>query len=247
MKICDAVLSQSPTLWACSDTNLGTEVTTPLSYPDGEAIVVYAFEKSGKFTLHDGGMAAYNLAKSGKSLGRKLTAKSADYARLYGCELREGRVYRACGAENVQLGILTVASVCQFIASHLPLDEQKKAEFEEKVIDVVRATVAAPSVEINPKLIGKTGHEYVATAAIKSREGNGILAIIDSVSSSRSVASKFRSFYDLKKNQSLSRADRIAVLEDFEGFPEGDIPLLQDVSNTVPLGNLPKRLETYAN
>lgn len=246
MKICETVLSQSVALWACNDTNLGTEVVTPLSYPDGEAVVVYAFENSGKFTLHDGGMAALNLAKSGKGFSKKLASRANDYAKLYGCEMRDGRVFRACSHESVQLGIFTVASVCQFIASHISLDDQKKAEFEEKVINVLRASVSASLIEINPKITGETGHSYTPTAAILEGGGGRIRAIIDTVSSSRSVAAKFRSFYDFKKNEALSLTDRIAVLETFEEFPEGDVPLLQDVSNTVVFSSLPKRLEAYA-
>lgn len=245
-KLCEKANLQSERLWVCNDTNLGTEIVTPLSYPDGEAIVLYAFEKSGQVALHDGGMAAYNLAKWGQNFTQKISSKAVGYAKMYGCEMREDRVFRACTVENLHLAIFTAASVCQFIASHVPFDDRRKVEFEEKVIDVLNSMDFRKGIELRPKLQGDTGHEYRTTAAILLPSGDKFAAIIDAISSSRSVASKFRAMYDIKRNSLYEKTERISVIDDSEEFPEGDIPLLQDVSNTVLFSALPKRLEAYA-
>ena len=244
--VCEDIKMHAAAMLGCSETNLGTEISTPLSYPDGEAISVFVFEKSGVATIHDGGMAAYNLAKSGQSYTKSIAAKSSTFAGMYGCEVRDQRVHRYCDVSKVSEAIYTVASVCSFIGSLLPLDDKAKADFEAKVLATLGSDFPIEQLDLKPKHIGETGKIYNATAAIIDKITGDDIVLIEAVSNSRSVNSKFRAFYDIRNNPLYKSLDRISVFDDDEVFPEGDIPLLQDVSNVVPFSAFETRILQYA-
>ena len=82
--LCEDIKLHTSRMLVCNETNLGTEICTPLSYPDGEAVTVFAFVKGSTVTLHDGGMAAYSLGKSGQSFTKKIAQRAEIFAKLYG-------------------------------------------------------------------------------------------------------------------------------------------------------------------
>jgi hypothetical protein len=230
----------------CSETDLGTETSTPLLYPDGEARSVFGFEKGGVAIIHDGGMAAYNLAKSGQSYTKSIAVDSSAFAGMYGCEIRGHIVYRSCDISKVSEDIYTVASACSFTGPLLPLDEKATADSEAEVLATLGRDFPTDHLNLKPKHIGETGKVYDATAAIIDKIMGDDLVLIKAVSNSRSVNSKFRAFYDIRDNPLYKSVDRISVFDAQEVFPEGDMPRLQDVSNLVPIAAFETKILQYA-
>ena len=141
--------------------------------------------------------------------------------------------------------IYTVASVCSFVGSQLAFDEVAKSDFEAKILLTLGKYIPHERINLKPQYFGDTGKVYSATASIIDIKIGLDSAVIEAVSSPRAVSSKFRAFYDIRKNPLYSNVVRLSVFDDSEDFAEGDIPLLQDVSNAVPFSALEKRIMEY--
>ena len=245
--LAERLLRDTFALLGTFESNLGTELQLPVLYANGDFVtVVVNANDQGEAIVHDAGFAAMTLANEGRSLSRKATRRAADYAARLGCRFVDGRVSLRCKLDDVASAAMMVGSVCRFVADQGVPDARTSGDFAQKVRDILRAQVGEARMVPNFVVRGHTGSEYEVTAAITSRDPAKPSALVEAVPSPRTVAGRFRHLYEVKANDAYAGIDRLAVYDEEEEFTQGDLLLLQDVSNVVAFSDFQERARRYA-
>ena len=229
------------------ESNLGIEVSLPALYPNGEHVVVVLRELDQEnVLLHDGGFSLQAISSMGLSLQKNAIKHIIEYAARMGCSFENGRVTRKCPATKVAAAAMTVSNVCLYVASQFQVMQEPKKDFDSIVREALSKKLSEDMVTPNYSIIGASGGKYSVTAAILLPNNEKPKAIIEAISTPKSVSGRFRHLYDIKANIEYSSVERIAVYDDAETFHQHDYLLLQDVSNVVAFADLNKRVESYA-
>ncbi|MDF1680420.1 hypothetical protein [Ponticaulis sp.] len=226
--------------------NLGYEIRLPLIYSNGEMVSVVVDERDDCCLVHDAGFAAMTLSASGQTMTQRIEDRVKAYASTMECHFERGRVWRKVSKDQATAAVLSVGSVCRYIADQASPDTKKRAEFEVRVNSVLQKMLGEDRISWHQKVTGKSGGTYDVTAAIIELNTKQPKALIEAIGSARAVPHRFRHLYEIKSSQRYRNVDLISVYDDQEVFESSDIVLLQDVSNAVPYSSFERRVKQYA-
>jgi len=247
ISVAERLLKDTCGMMSTFESNLGVEVSLPSLYPNGEHVVVVLRELDHEnVLLHDGGFSLQAISSMGLNLQKNAIKHIIEYASLMGCSFENGRVIRRCPSVKVAAAAMTVSNVCLYVASQFQVMQEAKKDFDSIVREVLSKKLSTDLVVPNYSILGASGGKYSVTAAITLPSIEKPKAIIEAISTPKSVSGRFRHLYDIKANAEYSNVERIAVYDDDESFHQYDYLLLQDVSNVVAFADLNKRVEVYA-
>ncbi len=237
----------SRALITARETNLGYEISMPVIHPTGQCVSVVVTVAGGDYVVHDAGFGAMYLTSAGVSMTKKLHKKLAGIAEMYGCEFISGRMSMTCTEKQLAIAIALVANASKAVGDQV-LEAKKKQirDFKREVSAVLMSVAGAPRVRTGAEIVGDSGTTYEVNFVLLDRALREPVAYVEPVSDRDAVNSKFREFSDIKANENYSKIDRITVYDDRHEWRSGDIIILRRVSNTVPFGDLPTRLERLA-
>ncbi len=218
--------------------NLGYEVQLPVIYPNGDCATVVVAPSADRWLVNDAGFAAMALANNGVRFTAKLKARIADLSKHYGCEFANQRMSRIATSEELPLAIAVVANASRTIADQLlQIHQQPILSFKQTVIERVREYVGAERVRENELVIGSSGTEYHIGAAVLDASGSRPVAYVEAVRDMEGVNKRFREFYDISLVPALSDMTRIVMYDDAADLRQGDLLVLQNVSNVVRISD----------
>lgn len=227
------------------ESNLGYELQFPMMHATGDYVTVVVRIERNSAYIYDAGFAAMILTTQGQSLSKKINERASIYAQRMGCQYENGRVSRRADLADVVPAAITVAAVCRYLSDQAALTAAPKPEFLSRVRNALIEVVGKDRMRPTYTAFGASGSDYQPDAVILRKEIEIPAAFVEAISSPKSVATRFRRLYDIKKNDDYQAIDRIAVYNDEEDFESGDLLILQDVSNLVPYRAFSERARAY--
>lgn len=229
------------------ETPSGLEIEMPVVYPNGECVsVVVTTVPGSSYIVHDAGLGAMYLTSAGLSLTQKLTDKLMRLAQTYGCEFISGRMSRSCDENQLAIAIALVANASRAVGDQALEHREKKIRDFRKEVSLVLRDVLPQQRLRSERVIGTSGTEYQVSNVVLTPDGQHTLAFIEPVADQKAVDKRFREFFDIASNENYSGVQRISVFDDRSAWRDGDIAVLNRVSNTVPFSSLPKRARGLA-
>lgn len=229
-------------------TSLGLEVQLPVIYPNGDLVTVVVTEENGQTIVHDGGFAAMTLATAGVVITKKMKARIAALSNHYGCEFSNERMVKVAKRDNLPLVVAVVANASRTIADQLLQSRANPLfNFRQEVIDRVKEYVGAKRVRENEAVIGKSGTQYSIGAVVLDGALRSPVAYVEAVKDLDGVNKRFREFYDISQLLFSPEPDRIILYDDKAHLRQGDLIILQDVSNVVRFSDAETRFRQLAN
>ncbi len=230
------------------ESNLGFEVQLPVIYPNGDFATVVVAQNGDSFLVHDAGFAAMTLANHAVRMTAKLRARIAKLARHYGCEFSNERMARIATVDELPLAIAVVANASRTIADQLlQVPTQPILSFRQTVIERVKEFVGSNRVRENELVVGNSGTEYHIGAAVLDRQLSKPVAYVEAVRDMEGVNKRFREFYDISLVPELSDMTCIVLYDDAAELRQGDLLVLQNVSNVVRFSDAEARLKPLTN
>lgn len=226
--------------------NLGFEVQLPVIYPNGDFVSVVVAPSGDRFNVHDAGFAAMTLANHAIRLTSKLKSKIVNLSRHYGCEFSDERMTRLATIDELPLAVAVVANASRTIADQiLQVHTQPIFSFKQTVIERVRDFVGTSRVREDELVIGESGTEYHIGAAVLDRDRTRPVAYVEAVRDMEGVNKRFREFYDISLVPELSAMTRIVLYDDAADLRQGDLLVLQNVSNVVRFSDVEARFRPF--
>lgn len=227
------------------ETSLGFEVQIPVIYPNGDFVTVAVAPSGDEFVVHDAGFAAMMLANSAVRLTGKMKARIDALSRHYGCEFTNERMLRVVPRDQLSVAVAVVANASRTIADQmLQIHPQPILSFKQTVIERVKDYVGATRVRENEPIVGDSGTEYHIGAAVLDRKLSRPVALVEAVRDMDGVNKRLREFYDISLVPSLEDMDRIVLYDDAAQFRQGDLLVLQNVSNVVRFSDAEARFKS---
>lgn len=227
--------------------SLGLEVQLPVIYPNGDLVTVVVTEENGSTIVHDGGFAAMTLATGGVAITRKMRDRIVALSTHYGCEFRNERMIKTALADDLPLVVAVVANASRTIADQLlQTHAQPLFTFRQEVIARVKEYVGAKRVRENEAVTGKSGTQYNIGAVVLDKALRDPVAYVEAVKDLEGVNKRFREFYDISQMLFNPEPDRIIMYDDNANLRQGDLIILQDVSNVVRFSDAETRFRQMA-
>ena len=239
--------SAAMSLVSAKETNLGFEVELPVVYPNGQCVSVVISVAGGHYVVHDAGHGAMYLTDSGVSLTKQLSERLRRLADLYGCDFVSGRMTKACDAHQLAVAIALVANASRAVGDQvLEQREGKLRDFRREVASAVQRSVPEKRVKRSLPVTGQSGTTYQVSNVVLGDDAQTELAFVEPIADQMAVDRRFREFFDIASNSEYETVQRISVYDDRISWRDGDLAVLNRVSNIVPFSSLPKRLERFA-
>ena len=228
--------------------SLGLEVQLPVIYPNGDLVTVVVTEENGQTIVHDGGFAAMTLATAGVTITKKMNERIAALSKHYGCEFSNERMLKVAKIDDLPLVVAVVANASRTIADQLLQSRANPLfSFRQDVIDRVKEYVGAKRVRENEAVTGKSGTQYSIGAVVLDSALRAPVAYVEAVKDLDGVNKRFREFYDISQLLFNPEPDRIILYDDKAHLRQGDLIILQDVSNVVRFSDAETRFRQLAN
>src|SRR5689334_374445 len=188
------------------------------------------------------------LANHAVRMTPKLSARIAKLAKHYGCEFSNERMARTATADELPLAVAVVANASRTIADQLlQVPTQPILSFRQTAIERVKEFVGSNRVRENELVVGNSGTEYHIGAAVLDRQLSKPVAYVEAVRDMEGVNKRFREFYDISLVPELSDMARIVLYDDAAELRQGDLLVLQNVSNVVRFSDAEARLKPLTN
>lgn len=224
--------------------SLGLEVQLPVIYPNGDFATVVVAPSAEQFVVHDAGFAAMTLSNHGVRLTGKMKARIANLSRHYGCEFANERMSRVVPYGQLAFAVAVVANASRTIADQiLQIYPQPILSFRQTVIDRIKEYVGSTRVRENESVVGDSGTEYHIGAAVLDSKLTRPVALVEAVRDMDGVNKRLREFYDISLVPSLKDMERIVLYDDKAALRQGDLLVLQNVSNVVRFSDAEARLK----
>lgn len=224
-----------------STTSLGTEVVTPVIYPNGECVIVLVAAEANGYVVHDAGLGAMYLEREGVRPNRDISARLSIIARRYHCDLTGGRVSIKSDANDVPVSVMLVANASRGIGDlAAEIRRQSDVQFRYILTERVRE-IAGGRLRENETFRGKSGTPYRVSNTILDDAGRDPIAFIVPLASRGSVATQFKELFDLR--EAFPNIVRESVYDEDSDFrPAEDGWVLSQVGEVVPFGEIRTRL-----
>jgi hypothetical protein len=228
--------------------SLGLEVQLPVIYPNGDLVTVVVTQENNQTMVHDGGFAAMALATAGITISKKMRVRIASLSKHYGCEFINDRMVKTAKADDLALVVAVVANASRTIADLLlQTHAQPLFTFRQEVIDQVKEFVGTKRVRENEAVTGKSGTEYHIGAVVLNQSLSSPVAYVEAVKDLEGVNKRFREFYDISQLLFAPEPERIIMYDDKANLRQGDLLILQDVSNVVRFSDAKTRFRALAD
>lgn len=228
--------------------SLGYEVQLPVIYPNGDFVTVVVAPNDNRFLVYDAGFAAMTLASHGVRMTLKMKSRIAELSKHYGCEFLNERMSRIATIDELPVAVAVVANASRTIADQLlQIHPQPILSFKQTVIERVKEFVGSTRVRENELVIGNSGTEYHIGAAVLDRHLSKPVAYVEAVRDMEGVNKRLREFYDISLVPELADMSRIVLYDDAAQLRQGDLLVLQNVSNVVRFSDAEARLRPLAN
>jgi hypothetical protein len=238
----DEVEAAARTLVSAQSSALGTEVTTPVVYPNGDCVVVLVAPNDARYVVHDAGLGAMYLTREGVRINRESEQRFGISAARYDCRYEGGRMVRRCEAADVAVSIMLVANASRSVAD-LATEARRQSEghFRHVLTERVREIVGLRLRE-NESFKGVSGTTYRIANTILDQQAREPVAFVVPVPTRSSVNPQFRELFDLKA--AFPDIFRDSVYNEGSDFrPQEDGWVLRQVGSVTPLGALRSELE----
>lgn len=187
------------------------------------------------------------LTDSGISLTKQLSQRLQRLADEYGCEFISGRMSKSCNARQLAVAIALVANASRAVGDQVfDRSETKLRDFKREVATVVGRSVPEERLKRSLQIIGDSGTSYLVSNVVLSGDSQKQLAFLEPIADQSAVDRSFREFFDISSNSDYSEVQRISVYDDRISWRDGDLAVLNRVSNIVPFTNLTTRLKRLA-
>lgn len=227
--------------------SLGLEVQLPVIYPNGDLATVVVAEEGDHYVAHDGGFAAMLLAGHGVGMTNKLRAKVESLSAHYGCAFVNDRMVRRAEIDTLPLAVAVVANASRTIADQLlETRNQPMFSFRREVIERVKEFVGSSRVREDEEVFGYSGTPYHVGAVILDKTAATPIALVEAVKDRDGVDKRFREFFDISLSETMSAPDRIVLYDERARLQQGDLIVLQKVSNVVRFSDAEARLKSLA-
>jgi len=227
--------------------SLGLEVQIPVIYSTGDFATVVVAKSNESIVAHDAGFAAMTLATHGVKMSNRMRARIVALSKHYGCEFLDDRMSKVATHETLPLAVAVVANASRTIADQLlQTQNQPVFSFRQEVIERVKEFVGSKRVRENETVVGRSGTQYNIGAVILDRQQSAPIAYVEAVRDMDGVNKRFREFYDISLVPEMSERDRIVLYDDEAELRQGDLIILQDVSNVVRFSDAEARLRPLA-
>lgn len=227
--------------------SLGLEVQLPVIYPNGDLVTVVVAEENDRIVVHDAGFAAMTLATAGIAITRKMRDRIISLSKHYGCEFSNERMTKLAKADELPIVVAVVANASRTIADQLlQTHAQPLFTFRQEVIGRVKEYVGENRVRENEAVTGKSGTQYNIGAVVLDKALREPVAYVEAVKDLEGVNKRFREFYDISQLQFNPEPDRIIMYDDKANLRQGDLIILQDVSNVVRFSDAEMRFRPMA-
>jgi hypothetical protein len=188
------------------------------------------------------------LANHGVRMSAKLKTRIADLSKHYGCEFSNERMTRIATADEVALAVAVVANASRTIADQLlQIYPQPILSFKQAVIERMKEYIGSERVRENELVVGNSGTEYHIGAAVLDSRQSKPVAYVEAVKDMDGVNKRFREFYDISLVPELKDMTRIVMYDDTADLRQGDLLVLQNVSNVVRFSDAEVRLRPWGN
>ncbi len=234
-------------LVSVNKSNLGFEVQLPVIYPSGDFTTVVVSSRGEDFVVHDAGFAAMTLADHAIRITGKLRVRVAQLAAHYGCDFSHDRMTKIATLDELPLAVAVVANASRTIADQmLQSRHQPIISFKQTVIDKVKQFVGEHRVRENEPVIGSSGTQYSIGAVVLNARKSAPIALVEAVRDLDGVNKRFREFYDISLEPQLAELERVVMYDDSAELRQGDLILLQNVSNVVRFSDAEARFIPWA-
>lgn len=214
--------------------NLGVEVSVPVTYPSGELVTVYVAVAAGDagFIVHDASMAAMSLSSVGVRLSTDQVRRARDLVHHYGCEFTDGRVSRFAQSEQVPPAILAVANASRIVADHaLTIRRHAERDFRVAVAERLRESFGRRMRE-HETVKGRSGRSYRVPHVVLDRLESRPIAYVAALPSRNLVPNQFAEFSDLRRADDTIRNE--SIYDEDSDLRDEDLKFIREVSETVP-------------
>lgn len=241
---CEDVRAALSAFDVCTETEHGSRVATHCLYPSFDPVYVFVVRFGDGFRVHDGGGAMQSAWMHGRdeSLIRRTMTKQA--ARYQVQIIDDSLVVDVPNAEWLTPAILAVANASA-AAAHAALDRVVSATermLRDRILGVLKETIAASDIAPEFEIAGKSGKKHRFDFAIQEKRDT--LLLINAVAPHHiSVSAKYVAFADVIQREGRD-FDRFAVHD--KPLESGDISLLQQVADIVPVRSLRPGIERLA-
>lgn len=243
----DELEAASRSLVTARETNLGFEVELPVVYPNGQRVAVVINVAGGAYVVHDAGMGAMYLTDAGVSLTKEISGRLRKLADTYGCEFISGRMTKSCSEKQLAVAIALVANASRAVGDQIyEQREGRVRDFRREVATTVARTVSDTRLKKSAMIVGESGTSYRVSNIVLAMDKQSELAFVEPISDQTAVDRRFREFFDIARNDEYANVHRISVYDDRMSWRDGDLAVLNKVSNIVPYSSLTRRLERLA-
>jgi len=211
----------------------GIEISTPFSYADGTAIVLYALEQGEHILLSDNGDMLSHLSSAGITIsgGRisRLKEKLAVHNFFMGEDLDVRAIFpKSQSAHMLASGITALLSIAEWEQEHLTLSEKTRNIVEEAEI-LLRQWKPGHALERLPKIKGQSNNLYSFDYLI---DGEFIDIVVPNHTATGAV---MRKAGDIKNSPYLAgREIRIIIFDlDEPGKAEGERQIIGSLAKAM--------------
>ncbi len=222
-------------------TNLGTEVTLPVLYFNGDAVnVVVTVDPSG-FVVHDASAGAMLINVSGLQVTKKLNHRLAELVAAYGCEFVNGRVTARCTEDQLAVTMAMVSNASCAVGNEArQANRLRSMAFQEQVAERLRETVGK-RVRERAEITAASGRTYRVGHLILDQSLAHPVAFVEAVANDDIVSKRVAEFFDLKEE--YPDVQREAIYDDSRPLESFNLVLLGKVSNPLPFSSADRRLK----
>jgi hypothetical protein len=204
---------------------------TPLEYPNGDGVLVWAAPEDGRFEVTDYGEAYMTLVDQPGPEQRVLLEMANALCVDAGVEFRAGRIGLRASLEDIGDAVWRVASTSAQIAQIASYYRPQRRHREHEFADVVHAAIVErySGVLREERLPGKSGHVHRATFYIPATQS--ILEPVGAEGRWNQVATTYAKLGDLADSNGFGL---FAILDDRGQEPKPDVVnMLIQVSQVV--------------
>lgn len=224
---------------------LGTAVTVPVVYADGEIASVIVAGADREYLVHDGGEGSQRVSAAGFALTEAVTSRLATLARRFRCAFVEGRVVGRADAEQLAAVACLVANASRAVADFI-WEGQREEDigFRHVILARLREALGA-RVRENGALHGRSGTNYIVPAVVLDPSLRYPVHIVAMLSSRDLLGNVFTMFHDI--GAALPDVPRSAIFEESGDLTPNDRNLLRQVGAVVGLIETPLMFRKMAN
>lgn len=223
--LCDIILANTSSLWACKETENGARIRTTCVFPSFEPVFVYVAKLGDGFVVHDAGETVAIIMAHGQD-GDAAKRVIRYECRRFDVTFGERRLsLKIDAAEWLETAIVAVANTAATAARNALKDSDKKAErlLADVIFELLEPKLAKGTITKGFTYLGESGRRYKFDLAVQGKEH---LTLIETVTPhASSVNAKYVALADVPFEAAVKK-----IVAHNNDLSQEDILLLQNVA-----------------